>query len=129
MASGKRFLVGLSFPGENREFVAEIAGRLAAEVGRERVLYDKFYEAEFAQPNLDTLLQRLYHDESELIVVFLSGDYERKEWPGLEWRAIRDLIKKKHTSSVMLIRLDHADVAGVFSIDGYVSADGRSAAE
>jgi tetratricopeptide (TPR) repeat protein len=93
------------------------------------VLYDQFYEAEFAQPNLDTLLQRLYHDESELVVVFLSSDYERKEWPGLEWRAIRDLIKKKHAPSIMLIRLDDADVSGVFSIDGYVSAEGRSPAD
>jgi hypothetical protein len=95
IASSKRFLVSLSFPGERRELVSAVAGHLAAAIGRERVLYDKFYEAEFAQPNLDTLLQCLYHEQSELVVVFLSTDYERKEWPGLEWRAIRDLIKKK----------------------------------
>ena len=77
-------------------------------------------------PNLDTHLQALYHDESVLVVVFLCADYERKEWTGLEWRSIRDLLKKKQDLSIMLVRMDDANVAGVFSIDGYVSAEGRT---
>lgn len=124
--SNKRFLVALSFPGEHREFVAKVAQRLSQELGQPRVLYDRFHEAEFARPNLDTHLQTLYHDESELVVVFLCADYERKEWPGLEWRAIRDLIKKKQASSIMLIRLDDANVSGVFSTDGYIRVEGRT---
>jgi hypothetical protein len=74
-------------------------------------------------------LQTLYHNESDLVVVFLCGDFERKEWPGLEWRAIRDLIKKKQDTAVMFVRLDDADISGVFSIDGYVSAEGRKPSE
>lgn len=127
--SNKRFLVALSFPGEHREFVADVAQHLSRELGQPRVLYDRFHEAEFARPNLDTHLQALYHDESELVVVFLSANYERKEWPGLEWRAIRDLIKKKQAPSIMLIRLDDANVSGVFSIDGYINAEGRTPAD
>lgn len=123
--SNKRFFVALSFPGEYREFVANVARLLSDELGTQQVLYDKFHEAEFARPNLDTHLQTLYHDESELVVVFLCAEYERKEWPGLEWRAIRDLIKKKQDTSIMLIRLDDTDVSGIFSIDGYISAQGR----
>lgn len=121
-----RFLVALSFPGEYREFVAAVARYLSEELGEQSILYDRFHEAEFARPNLDTHLQSLYHDESELVVVFLCADYERKEWPGLEWRAIRDLIKKKQADSIMLIRLDNADVSGIFSIDGYISVEGRA---
>src|SRR5262245_23306848 len=125
MESNKRFLVAISFPGEHREFVAKVAQRLSRDLGQSRVLYDKFHEAEFARPNLDAYLQHLYHDESELVAVFLCTDYESKEWPGLEWRAIRDLIKKKQDSSIMLIRLNDANISGVFSIDGYISAEGR----
>jgi hypothetical protein len=125
----KRFLVALSFPGEYREFVETVAHLLSQELGKQRVLYDKFHEAEFARPNLDTHLQSLYHDESELLVVFLCADYERKEWTGLEWRAIRDLIKKKQDTSIMLIRLDDANISGLFSIDGYISANGRKPTE
>src|SRR5947209_18509882 len=112
MESKKRFLVALSCPGEHREFVANVALSVSNELGQQNVLYDKFHEAEFARLNLDTHLQTLYHDESELVVVFLCADYERKEWPGLEWRAIRDLIKKKQDTSIMLIRLDDANISG-----------------
>lgn len=127
--STQRFKIALSFPGEHRDFVEQVAARLADQVGRDRVLYDKYYEAEFARADLDTYLQRLYHDESELIAVFLCADYERKDWCGLEWRAIRDLIKKRQTSTVMPLRSDNTEIPGLFSIDGYVWIDGRSPQE
>src|SRR6185436_14948287 len=121
----RRFRIALSFPGEHRPFVERVAERLAAAVGRERVLYDDYYEAEFARPDLDTYLQRLYHDESELIAVFLCSEYEAKEWCGLEWRAVRDLIKRR-ASAIMPLRFDDTAIPGLFSIDGYASIDGRS---
>ncbi|MCU0812262.1 MAG: TIR domain-containing protein [Thiobacillaceae bacterium] len=127
--STQRFKIALSFPGEHRGFVEPVAARLADRVGRDRVLYDKYYEAEFARPDLDTYLQRLYHDESELIAVFLCADYERKDWCGLEWRAIRDLIKKRQTSTVMPLRFDNTEIPGLFSTDGYVWIGGRSPQE
>jgi hypothetical protein len=123
----RRFRIALSFPGEHRPFVKQVAERLSAKVGRERVLYDRFYEAELARVDLDTYLQRLYHDESELIVVFLCADYERKEWCGLEWRAIRDLIKRRQASSVMPLRFDATEIPGLFSTDGYLWIGDRSA--
>jgi tetratricopeptide (TPR) repeat protein len=125
----KRFSIALSFPGEHRAFVEQVAAALSSQIGKERVLYDMYYEAEFARPNLDTHLQSLYHDDSELIAVFLCEDYERKEWCGLEWRAIRDLIKKRQASSVMPLRFDTIEIPGLFSTDGYVWIDSRSPLE
>ena len=126
---GKRFQVALSFSGDRRDFVKQVAHNLAAKLGRDRVLYDGYYEAEFARPNLDTHLQRLYHDESELIAVFLCAGYETKEWCGLEWRAIRDLIKQRQAESVMPLRFDMTEIPGLFSIDGYVWIGERPAEE
>ena len=120
----KRFRVSLSFAGEKRPYVQEVAAKLSAEIGWERVLYDQYYKAEFAQPNLDTYLQRLYHDESDLIVVFLCADYADKDWCGLELRAIRDLIKRR-TANIMPIRFDDTEIPGLFSIDGYIRVDGH----
>lgn len=125
-AQQKRFRIALSFPGEHRAFVEQVAARLAISVGRERVLYDKYYEAEFARINLDTYLQQLYHEQSELIAVFLCADYERKEWCGLEWRAILDLIKRRQASTVMSLRFDDTEIPGLFSTDGYVSIGDRT---
>ncbi len=125
----KRFRIALSFPGEHRPFVKQVADHLAAGVGRERVLYDKYHEPELARLDLDTYLQDLYHKESELIAVFLCADYERKEWCGLEWRAIRDLIKRRHSSIVMPLRFDDTEIPGLFSIDGYILIEDRTADE
>lgn len=127
--SSSRFAIALSFPGERRDFVEHVASCLAGQVGQERVLYDKYHEAEFARINLDTHLQQLYHDESELIVVFLCSDYDKKEWCGLEWRAIRDLLKGPRKADVMLLRFDDATIPGLYSIDGYISIGDRPSAE
>lgn len=125
----KRFRVALSFPGEHRDFVERVAGRLAEILGRERVLYDRYYEAELARPDLDLYLQRLYHDQSELIAVFLCAEYARKEWCGLEWGAVRDLIKQRQTAAIMPFRFDTTEIPGLFSTHGYVWIGDRTPKE
>lgn len=76
--SRTRFQVALSFPGERREFVAKVAEGLRS-LGVD-VFYDAYFEADLAQPNLDVLLQRIYHEQSDLVAVFLCREYEQKEW-------------------------------------------------
>lgn len=118
-APPRRFAIALSFPGEVRAHAEPIAMRLARELGRHRIFYDRFHEAELARLNLDLYLQALYHDHTDLIVVFLCKDYDTKEWCGLEWRAIRDLIKQRQRD-IILLRLDDATIPGVYSIDGHI---------
>ena len=64
-------------------------------------------------------LPKLYHDESDLVVVVICADYAQKEWPGLEWDAVFDLLKQRKEAEVMLCRFDHATVEGLFSDAGY----------
>jgi len=118
-----RFKVALSFPGEKREYVAAVAAEVKKRLGRNAVFYDKDFTAQLARPNLDTLLQRIYLNNSDLVVVFLCAEYERKDWCGLEWRAIRTIIKNKNEHAIMFMRFDNADVSGSFSIDGYVNLE------
>lgn len=115
-----QFKVALSFPGERREYVAAVAGEIKKRLGAGTVFYDKDFTAQLARPNLDVLLQRIYLSNSDLVVVFLSEDYERKEWCGLEWRAIRSIIKSKNDHAVMFMRFDNTDVSGLMTLDGYV---------
>jgi hypothetical protein len=125
----RRFHVALSFPGEHRAFVNDIADALAKKLTKGKVFYDKWYEAELARPNLDTYLQKIYGKESDLVVIFLCEAYEQKEWCHLEARAIRELIKQRRDDEVMFVRVDDGDVSGVFSGDGYIDANEREAAE
>jgi hypothetical protein len=117
-----RFKVAMSFAGEQRPYVAEVVNALRPRLGPDAIFYDHDYQAQLARPNLDTLLQGIYRHQSELIVVFLCAEYAKKQWCGLEWRAVRDIIKSKEDDRVMLVRFDDMPVEGVFSIDGYVDA-------
>ncbi len=121
-----KFKVALSFPGEKREYIREVVEALCKIIGKESVFYDHFYTSELARPNLDTLLQSVYHKNSDLVVAFLCEEYQEKEWCGLEWRAIKDLIKKKEDNRIMLMRFDNAEIEGVFTIDGYVDCNNFS---
>ncbi len=113
-----RFQVALSFPGEHRARVEKIAQVLRATLGQEKILYDKWHRAEFARPNLDLYLPKLYREQSNLLVFFHCGEYVNKEWCGLEWRVGRDLLKQKEDDRLMLLKLDDAAVPGLMSIDG-----------
>ena len=121
----KRFKIALSFPGEQRSLVGKIAEKLADKLTVPCVLYDRFHRSEFARPNLDTYLQDLYRNQSDLIIVFLCSKYDEKKWCGIEWRAIRDLMNQKiWDNRIMFVRCDKGDVSGIFgTIDGYLSTD------
>lgn len=122
-APAKRFAVALSFPGEHRAFVKAVAGQLNQCLNGEEIFYDENYAHELARPDMDTYLQELYLEKSELVVVFLCAEFADKQWCGIEWRAVRELIKKKRSDTIMPVRFDATHIPGLFSIDGYVSAE------
>lgn len=121
------FRIALSFPGQHRPYVENVASALRNKLGNGSIFYDKYFEADLARPNLDLVLQRLYHRNSDLVVVFLCEDYANSEWCGLEWRAVRDLIKNSQDEKIMLLRFDNTVVPGLFGIDGYIDINERSA--
>jgi len=128
-AALKRFDVALSFPGEHRAFVEGVAARLSAVLGKEQVLYDKYYEAEFARINLNVYLPKLYRTQSELIVVFLCPEYQQKQWCKLEWRHIGSLIASIDEGKIMLFRYGYEgdfSELGILPGDGTIDFKGRS---
>jgi len=127
--SNKRFRIAFSFAGEKRTFVAQVAALLSGRFGEAAILYDKYHEAEFARARLGRYLPKLYLEEADLVVVVICGDYSRKEWPGLEWDAVFDLLKNRKEADVMLCRFDHATVEGLFSDTGYVELDDKTTDE
>ncbi len=118
-----QFDVALSFPGEIREYVEAVAAELERILGPNSYFYDHNYVSQLARPNLDVLLQEIYRDRSALVVAFLGVEYQRKQWCGLELRAIRELIMERDEQKVMFVRMDDAVIDGVSKADGYV--DGR----
>lgn len=117
------FDVALSFPGEARTLIEPIAAELERNVGPNSYFYDNNYVSQLARPSLDTLLQEIYRHRAKLVVVFLSGNYQKKEWCGIEFRAVKEIIMERDHKKVMFVKMDDAPVDGVFKTDGYI--DGR----
>jgi hypothetical protein len=123
------FDVALSFPGEIRPLVEQIALELERLIGPNSYFYDNNYVSQLARPSLDTLLQDIYRNRAKLIVVFLSGDYQKKDWCGIEFRAIKEIIMERDHKRIMFIRTDDGSVEGVLKTDGYLDSRRFNAAE
>lgn len=123
------FDVALSFPGEVRDLVREVAAHLERLIGPNAYFYDENFQGQLARPSLDLLLQDVYGKRSKLIVVFLGSKYEEKDWCGIEFRAIREIINDRKHERVMYVRTDDGEVQGVFKTDGYLSANKVSPSE
>lgn len=116
------FQVAVSFPGEHRPYVLSVVNALRPSLGTDEIFYDHDFQAQLARPNVDIVLQDIYRKRSALVVVFLCKEYAQKQWCGLEWRAIRDIIKNRNDDQIMFVRFDDEPVEGLFSIDGYLDA-------
>ena len=114
----EKFRVALTFAGEQRSYVAEVAQHLAKQIGRKNVFYDEWYSSSLAQADLDLRLIEIYR-QADLVVPFLSADYEKKMWCRLEWRAVRSLLLERR-NDVMFCRFDEVEIPGLFLQDGYL---------
>ena len=99
-----------------------VAGELERQLGWHACFYDRYYEAQLAQPSLDVLLQGIYGERSGLVVVFICREYDEKEWCGIEWQKIRERRVTRDEREIMYVRLDEGDITGMTSLDGYVDA-------
>jgi len=124
-----QFDVALSFPGEAREYVEQVAQHLERLMGPDHYFYDRNYTAQLARPSLDTFLQAIYRDRSRMVVVFSGSDYQLKDWCGIEFRAVREIINAREHDRIMFVRMDDGEVEGIFGHDGYVDARQHNPAE
>lgn len=118
------FDVSISFPGEIRNDIEPIIAALESEIGPDAYFYDNNYRAQLARPSLDVLLQDIYGQRSKLIVVFLCEKYQEKEWCGIEFRAIKEIIMERKNEKIMYVKMENGKVDGVLKTDGYI--DGRT---
>jgi len=117
----KRFKIGFSFAGEHRNVVLETINHLLNTFDKKEILYDEFLKAEFARPNLDIKLRKLYYEETELNTLWLCKEYDKKTWCGIEYRAIRQRLVEGDDDSIFLIKLDDVEIEGInYKVDGCI---------
>lgn len=116
----RKFKIGVTFTGEHREDkVLPVLNELINKYGftREDIFYDYWHPAMFNGIKGAQKLQNIYLNNCDLVVVFLSSEYNIKPWTGgVEWRAILEIINsKRENKEVCLIDADGVEIA---KIDG-----------
>lgn len=117
------------FPERRAVLSRGVAAELDVLIGHDAYFYDANYTSQLARPGLNQLLQDIYRNRCKLIVVFLGTDYRKKDWCGLEFRVIEEIIFKRALERVMYVRLDDGEVPGVLATDGYIDAQKYNAAQ
>lgn len=125
----KRFRIAFSFAGEKREFVEKVARILADQFDEDKILYDKFHEAEFARYDLGIRLPMLYGEQSDLIVPVICPNYDVKRWTGWEWVHIYGLLTKADGHRVMPSRFEYAHADGLSHASAFVELDNKTPEE
>lgn len=125
----RRFAIALSFPGQHRAFVRNVANRLAGVLGKKRVFLDEWYQPELRGSGADLKLTRIYRDDAELVVPFFSKHYA-KTWCQVEWHAIRAvLVARRQDDAVIPVHLDGTTVEGWDVIDFGIIRKAQSGAK
>lgn len=114
----KEFDVALSFAGENREYVEEVASVLK-EYGVE-VFYDAFEAVDLWGEDLGEKLHEIYSKQAEFCVIFISGYYKNKIWPTHEKRSILERAINQATPYLLPARFDDTALPGLQSTISYI---------
>jgi hypothetical protein len=116
-----RFAVAFSLAGEQRQLVLPIAQEVEAILGTSTVFYDSWYEHWIAGSDADLLLQKLYGEQAELVVMCVSGAYGDKPWTRTEHRAMRARLMQMTSNDerhrVLPLRVGDGEVEGLLFTD------------
>jgi RES domain-containing protein len=119
--SQKKFKVALSFAGENREYVSQVASILR--MSGISVFYDEFEQADLWGKELIEFLEKIYGYESEYVMMFISKDYLIKIWTNHERKAALNTALKNGSDYILPVRLDDTKLPGLHDSIGFL--DGR----
>ena len=94
-----------------------VAQEVEAILGRSTVFYDDWYMHWIAGRDADLLLQSVYGEKAELVIMCVSGAYGDKPWTQTEYRAVRARLMQAGTAEdryrVLPVRVDDGEVEGV----------------
>lgn len=118
--------VALSFAGEDRLYVGEVATALSSR--RIRVFYDEYEEANLWGKDLYIHLGDIYEKKARFCILFLSRAYKSKVWTKLERENAQARAFQESQEYILPVRLDDTEIPGVLPTVGYVDGKKHSPA-
>lgn len=116
--------IALSFAGENREYVEEVAHLLKAY--GVKVFYDRFEEANLWGKNLFEYLQSVYKEKAHYTVLFASESYAKKVWTNHERRSMQERALLEAQEYILPVRFDDTEIPGLYSTVSYIDLREKS---
>jgi hypothetical protein len=112
------YQVALSFAGEDRAYVSQVANRLREM--RLRLFYDDYENVDLWGKDLYVHLDEVYRKRARYCVVFLSKHYSRKLWTNHERESAQARAFEEHSEYILPVRLDDTEVPGIRPTTGYL---------
>ncbi|MEW5917329.1 MAG: TIR domain-containing protein, partial [Gemmatimonadota bacterium] len=114
----RRYDVALSFAGEDRAYVEQVASDLAA--SGVDVFYDKFEKVDLWGKNLVDHLADVYRKGTRFVVMFVSSHYVNKAWPIHERRHAQARALLTNEEYILPARFDDSEVPGLPETTAFV---------
>ena len=127
MRPGIMYEVALSFAGEQRSYVEEVA--LGLQARGIAVFYDDFEKTALWGKDLGEELQAVYENKSGWVILFVSKDWVEKAWTRHERRAALSRAIQEPREYVLPVRFDDTSVPGLPDSVFYLQAKDHSPAE
>ncbi|HAS8128781.1 TPA: toll/interleukin-1 receptor domain-containing protein [Vibrio vulnificus] len=124
MSNSKEFEIALSFAGEDREYVDQVANLLRD--SGVKVFYDLFEEANLWGKNLYDYLTDIYMNKALYTIMFISEDYSKKLWTGHERKAMQARAFQENQEYILPARFDETPIPGVLPTTGYIDISSKS---
>jgi hypothetical protein len=112
------FDVALSFAGEDREYVGDVASALKA--AGVTVFLDSDYLADMWGEDLVEFFEGVYRIRSRFAILFLSRHYAEKMWPREERRNALARAIEQRGAYMLPVRLDDTEIPGLRPTVGYL---------
>jgi hypothetical protein len=113
-----RYDVALSFAGEDRRYVDDVAQYLqAADV---KVFYDDYEKTTLWGKDLYVHLDWVYREASRYCVIFISSAYAKKVWTNHERASAQARALEENTEYVLPARFDNTVIPGLRPTIGYL---------
>jgi len=125
-ATAIAYEVALSFAGEQRQYVRDVARFLQARgIG---VFYDEFEEVRLWGTNLSEELHDVYENRADYVVIFISHEYVEKAWTIHERRSALARSVRERSGYVLPVRYDDTPLPGLPSDVRYEDAKAHTPA-
>jgi hypothetical protein len=118
------FDIALSFAGEDRSYVDQVANLLKQR--GVKVFYDLFEEDKLWGKNLYDYLTDIYQNQARYTIIFISESYNKKLWTNLERKAMQARAFQESEEYILPARFDDTQISGVLQTTGYLDLRNRT---